>query len=107
MTSKLAALLLTVLSCGTANALDSFRCNNRIIDVGASLAHVLAVCGRPDVHVGGSVPVRSRNFRGFSFVSGLSATDQLVYYRGWGRFPVELDFDDGRLRRIEYLPQRQ
>lgn len=107
MRTKLAVLFVTLACCGTANALDSFRCNNRIIDVGASLARVLAVCGRPDVHVGRSVPVRSRNFRGFSFVSGLSATDQLIYYRGWGRFPVELDFDDGRLWNIEYLPRRQ
>lgn len=107
MKTILTALVVTLLSCGAANAVDSFRCNNRIIDVGASLAYVMSVCGEPAVHSSHAVPVRSRNFRGFSFISGFSSSDQLIYYRGWGRFPVELDFDAGTLRQIHYLPHRQ
>lgn len=106
MEIKLTTLFVAFAFCTTGNAVDSFRCDNHIIDVGASLAHVLVVCGQPGVHVGGSAPVRSRNSRGYSFVSGFLGTDQLIYYRGWGRSPVELDFSNGRLRHINYLPRQ-
>jgi hypothetical protein len=82
------------------------RCGGRIIDEGAALSYVLALCGRPQSHLVREVPVRARRPDGFAYVAGTSVSEQLIYDRGWGQFPALLEFHDGYLRRIYHLPYR-
>ncbi len=70
------------------------------------MAQVLAMCGPPKTLIIEEVPVRARVASGFSRFIGITLTEQWVYDRGWGRFPAVLKFQDGKLRRIEYLPYR-
>lgn len=100
-------MLVALLCCTTAGAAGSMRCDGKIVDPGMSLAHVVALCGTPEARVSREVPVRSRNRLGFSSLTGVTTTERLIYDRGEGRFPVELVFIDGELRRIEYLYQRR
>ncbi|HEY8521087.1 MAG TPA: DUF2845 domain-containing protein [Gammaproteobacteria bacterium] len=83
------------------------RCAGKIIQEGYSVAYVLSLCGPPELHWRNEVPARARNPRGFTYWSGYSVTERLVYDRGYGRFPAELEFIDGELRRIERLPHRR
>ncbi len=70
------------------------------------MAQVLAICGSPKSRIVEEVPVRARLASGFSRFIGITTTEQWVYDRGWGKFPAVLKFDDGKLRRIEYLRYR-
>ncbi|HEX6997162.1 MAG TPA: DUF2845 domain-containing protein [Gammaproteobacteria bacterium] len=83
------------------------RCDGKIIQRGFSVAYVLSLCGAPELHWRSEVPARARNPQGFTYFSGFSLTERLVYDRGYGRFPAELEFVDGELRRIERLPHRR
>jgi hypothetical protein len=101
------AICSAVLWCPAAgHAAGALRCDGKIIDEGEPLGYVLGLCGRPSSHVISEVPVRGRNFRGFTYRSGVAVTEQLIYDRSWGQFPVLLEFRDGRLLRIEYLPRK-
>jgi len=82
------------------------RCQGKIIDPGATMAQILTMCGSPKTRIIEEVPVRARVASGFSRFIGFTTTEQWVYDRGWGRFPAVLNFHDGKLRRIEYLPYR-
>jgi len=82
------------------------RCQGKIIDPGATMAQILTMCGSPKTRIIEEVPVRARVASGFSRFVGFTTTEQWVYDRGWGRFPAVLNFHDGKLRRIEYLPYR-
>ncbi len=92
--------------CGAADAYGSLRCHGKIIDTGVSMAHVRAMCGAPKSRTIQEVPVRARLGSGFSRFIGIATTEQWVYERGWGKFPALLWFQDGRLKRIDYLPYR-
>jgi len=70
------------------------------------MAQVLAMCGSPKTRFIEEVPVRARVASGFSRFIGITLTEQWVYDRGWGKFPAVLWFQDGKLKRIEYLPYR-
>jgi hypothetical protein len=85
---------------------DELRCGGRIIDPGAALGSVLDRCGTPLERSARDVPIRVVNANGTTRVIGTSRVERLVYDRGWGRFPAALEFEDGVLRRIEYLPER-
>lgn len=97
--------LLLLLGTGAANSVPAVRCNGKLIDVGDSLAYVLAQCGEPEHHTRREVPARSPTPLGGTFVSGVGVSDIVIYDRGFGRFPLELEFVHGRLRHIEYLPR--
>jgi len=107
MMIRLAAILVLTLSGAAASATDvkSVRCAGKIIDPGLPIGYVIALCGDPVSHVIEEAPVRARGRGGFSYVTGITVTEQLIYDRGWGRFPVWLQFQDGLLRRIQYLPR--
>lgn len=100
MAATALVLLLGALSAASA---PSVRCDGKLIDIGASLPYVLAICGEPEYRMKREVPSRSRTRLGGTFVSGIAVVDILIYDRGFGRFPVELEFLHGRLRHIEYL----
>ncbi len=104
MNGRLAVVLAALLA-SPAAADGPFRCGGRIIDPGMSLSLVLSLCGPPDFQWHAEVPARARNPRGFTYWSGFSATERLLYRRGYGRFPAELEFVEGELRRIELLPR--
>ena len=99
-------LALMLCYCGAADAYGPLRCQGKIIDPGATMAQILAMCGSPKTRIIEEVPVRARVASGFSRFIGFTTTEQWVYDRGWGRFPAVLKFHDGKLRRIEYLPYR-
>ncbi len=92
--------------CGAADAYGSLRCQGKIIDPGVTMAQVLEMCGSPKTRIIEEVPVRARVASVFSRFVGITTTEQWVYDRGWGRFPAVLWFQDGNLKRIEYLPYR-
>lgn len=87
----------------SAHAVDSIRCDGKIVETKMSILEVVALCGEPDSAYRAEVPARARNRNGFTFQTGFSVTERLVYERGYGRFPVEMVFIDGELRRIVYL----
>ena len=104
-TTVIAALLVTLYA-GTADAQGSLRCKGRFIDVGAGAAEVIALCGEPAQRIVSQVPVRAAVLTGFTRVAGYATTEQWVYDRGWGKFPAVLHLDEGKVRRIDYLPRR-
>ena len=104
-TTVLAVLLVTFYA-GTADAYGSLRCKGRLIDVGEGAADVLALCGEPSRRIVTRVPVRASVLTGFTRISGYATTEQWIYDRGWGKFPAVLFFDEGEVRRIDYLPRR-
>ena len=106
MIYRLTILTLLLCYCGAADAYGSLRCQGKIIDPGATMAQVLAMCGAPKTRIIEEVPVRARVASGFSRFIGFNTTEQWVYDRGWGRFPAVLWFQDGKVQRIEYLPYR-
>jgi hypothetical protein len=91
---------------GPAHAQDELRCGGKIIDLGVDIAYVLDLCGAPKERVVTEEPIRARNSSGASWVIGTTRVERLTYDRGSGRFPAVLDFEDGKLLRIEYLLSR-
>lgn len=91
----------------SAQAMGPLRCDGRLIDRGASAAHVLYQCGEPEAMFSHTGPVRSATRGGFAQMAGYYVSEIWVYDRGVGRFPAELHFRDGILRRIDYLPRRR
>jgi hypothetical protein len=101
-------ILLAIMLCyaGAAEAYGSLRCKGKIIDPGATMAEVVALCGPPSTRIISQVPARARVATGFSRFIGFTTTEQWVYDRGWGKFPAVLTFHDGKILRIDYLPYR-
>ncbi len=102
----LIVLALLLLYCETAGAYGSLRCQGKLIDRGTTMAQVLALCGPPRSRIIEEVPMRSRVMSGFTRFAGLAVTERWEYDRGWGKFPAVLTFQDGTLRRIDYLSYR-
>ncbi len=92
--------------CGAADAYGSLRCHGKIINPGISMAQVFEMCGSPKARIVEQVPVRTGTISGFSRLTGIIIAEQWIYDRGWGRFPALLWLQDGRLKRIDYLPYR-
>ncbi|MDJ0940084.1 MAG: DUF2845 domain-containing protein [Woeseiaceae bacterium] len=103
---KVTALTTLLLFAGVADAYGSLRCKGRFIEVGDSAAKVLELCGEPGNRVVTQVPVRQGTLVGFSRFAGFANSEQWVYSRGWGKFPVVLFIDDGHIQRIDHLPRR-
>ncbi len=106
MKYKLIALGLAFCCCTAANAAGSLRCQGKIIQAGFPAAYVLSICGPPEYQLIEEVPARARTVTGFSRFIGIAVSEQWIYDRGKGKFPVVLEFHDGKLRRIEFLPHR-
>ena len=104
--SKLAILITLLLCCATAQAYGSLRCQGKLIRPGQDMAHILNRCGAPQDRVIEEVPVRSRVASGFTRFAGMTVVERWVYDRGWGKFPAVLIFQDGTLRRVDYLRYR-
>jgi hypothetical protein len=96
-------LLFVLVHAGSAHAYGSLRCKGQFIDVGDNVADVLSLCGEPSERIVTQVPVRVGNALGFTRAAGYTAAEQLIYDRGWGKFPAVLYIDDGKVQRIEYL----
>jgi len=105
MKYKLIVLGFTFCCCAAANAAGSMRCHGKIIRAGLPAAYVLATCGPPEYQWIEQVPARARTITGFSRFIGIAVSEQWLYDRGRGKFPVMLEFYDGKLRRIEFLPR--
>lgn len=106
MISRLIVLALLLCYCGAADAYGSLRCKGKFIDPGATMSQVLTLCGPPRSRIVEEVPVRSRVISGFSRFAGIAITERWEYDRGWGKFPAVLTFQDGTLKRIDYLSYR-
>ena len=106
MKYKLIVLGITFCCCAAANAAGSLRCQGKIIRAGFPAVYVLATCGPPEYQLIQEVPARSRTVTGSSRFIGIAVSEQWIYDRGKGKFPVVLEFHDGKLRRIEFLPHR-
>ncbi len=91
---------------GVADAYGSLRCKGRLIDVGDTMEEVASLCGEPAGRSIEEIPTRTRVGAGYSRLTGITTNERWVYDRGWGRFPVVLTFDQGRVRHIDYLPVR-
>jgi len=84
-TTVLAILLLYT---GAADAYGSLRCKGRLIDVGANVAEVMALCGEPAKRFVTQVPVRAGVLSGFTRFAGASPCKSM-------RLPMKVN----RLRR--------
>ncbi len=82
---------------------DTMRCGGAIIKVGMIAGEVLAKCGEPKSKNIEEVPIRARNPNGAVNVVGTAKVETWVYDRGYGQFPGELKFEEGKLKSIEYL----
>jgi hypothetical protein len=98
-----AALTLVALA---AAADDTMRCERSIVRVGMIAAEIMAKCGEPRSKRVDEVPVRARNRNGAVNVVGSVTVETWVYDRGYGQFPAELKFEEGKLKSIEYLTAR-
>ena len=81
---------------------DTLRCGNVLIEVGAMAAYVQQHCGEPDSRMEISEPIRARRPNGTTYVIGTTAQEIWHYQRRSGQFPVDLTFDAGVLKRIDY-----
>ena len=106
MKSILPIACLVFLFSSSTNATGVLRCKGKIIDVGVPAAYVLSKCGAPDGQVVQEALARAGTVSGFARPTGIAVSEQWVYERGWGKFPVVLSFFDGTLRRISFLPDR-
>ena len=104
--SGLVVLTLTLFYCEAIGDYGSLRCQGKIIDPGMSMAQVLALCGPPRSRQIEEAPIRSRVVAGFTRFAGLAVTEYWEYDRGWGKFPAVLTFQDGALKRVDYLSYR-
>jgi hypothetical protein len=98
--------LLLLLGASAVHAMGPLRCDGRIIQRGVSAVYVLSLCGEPQLMYSETGPVRSAVPGGFTRPAGFFLSEIWVYDRGFGRFPAELHFRDGILRRIDYSPHR-
>ena len=89
-----------------ADAYGSLRCKGRLIDIGDTMEEVATLCGAPLGRTVVEIPTRTRIGSGYSRLVGITTYERWTYDRGWGRFPVVLTFDQGRVRHIDYLPVR-
>ena len=96
-------LLFALVHAGSAHAYGSLRCTGQLIDAGDSVSEVLSLCGEPAERIVTQVPVPVGNAIGFTRAAGYTASEQLIYDRGWGKFPAVMFIDDGKVQRIEYL----
>ena len=104
---RMASILVATLAlCAVAHAAGPLRCGGKLISPGVPAVYVLEKCGNPKASATTRVPARARTASGFSRLAGISVSEQWVYDRGPGRFPAVLSFRDGRLIRIDYLPDR-
>jgi len=87
----------------TAHGDDTMRCGGAIIKVGMIAGEVLAKCGEPKSKSIEEIPIRARNPNGAVNVVGTAKVETWVYDRGYGQFPGELKFEEGKLKSIEYL----
>ena len=101
--------VLAVCLLGTSSVVrgdDVMRCNQVLIKVGMLAGEVLAKCGEPKSKLVEDVPIRARNHNGAVNVIGTAKVETWVYDRGYGQFPAELKFEEGKLKSIEYLTGR-
>jgi len=102
LVSAIFGLVVTV-----ANADDSMRCAaGGIVDVGMIADQVVAKCGQPKSKEVEDVPIRARTASGGVNVIGTARVERWVYERGYGQFPAQLTFEDGKLKTIELLTGR-
>lgn len=87
----------------SARGADVMRCGASLIDVGMVATEVVAKCGEPKSKEIEDVEVRARTGSGGSAVIGTVRVERWVYDRGYGRFPARLTFEDGYLKKLEFL----
>lgn len=98
-TLLLAALLLGAAPLASA---QTMRCGNVLIREGQTLGYVFEKCGPPQFSTSIIDPVWARGLHGGTYVVGISGYEVWRYDRGWGKFPANLTFREGKLRRIEF-----
>ena len=90
-----------------AVAEDSIRCrSNKLVNVGMIADQVIALCGEPKSRTAEDVPVRARTqgSREHAFhTTGSTRVERWTYERGYGQFDALLQFEDGKLIRIDLL----
>jgi hypothetical protein len=83
---------------------DSIRCrSNKLVNVGMVADQVIALCGEPKSRTAEDVPVRARTQTGNVVVTGSTRLERWTYERGYGQFDALLQFEDGKLIRIDLL----
>jgi hypothetical protein len=85
---------------------STMRCDRVLVRVGMIAGEVIAKCGEPRSKQIDEVPVRVKNRNGAVNVVGTTKVETWVYDRGYGQFPAELKFEEGKLKTIEYLTAR-
>ena len=96
-----AASLLLLGWSSSALADDNFRCGSKIVSAGLTKNEVLAMCGQPTERETEEVPVMVRNANGSMRQNGTTVVERWIYSRGNSQFPALLEFQEGKLKRIE------
>ena len=89
-----------------ASADDTIRCRNgRLINVGMTDKEVTDRCGQPKSRTVEEIPALARLPTGAVRQTGTTHAERWIYSRGQGQFDALLTFEDGKLRRIDLLPE--
>jgi hypothetical protein len=83
-------------------AADTLRCGSSLITEGATQGEVLQKCGEPDSRSEISEPVRARRANGTTYIVGTTTQQIWRYQRRNGQFPVNLTFEGGVLKKLEF-----
>jgi len=92
------AFLVALLSPATGLADDRFRCRGGLVFVGDTIAEVTKKCGPPDSKREGYQTIEQELVTGATRLVRVWVTEWR--YAPYGKFPRELMFRDGRLKRI-------
>ena len=108
--STTALLLITVLIAGVSHA-QALRCNGRLVDLGATAAEVLEVCGEPDsidrwesadsAYVQQYFDYAEERFKAPRLIQGPIAYERWIYDFGPNRLTKHLTFQNNELIKIE------
>lgn len=103
-TGTIAALLIAPFACSGAWA-ESFRCGTHLIQEGMPAAEIAAKCGEPASKETVREPIMARRPNGSAFRVGETVTEHWIYDRGPGRFPVHIEIEEARAKKITRLPR--
>ena len=91
------ALLLALLMSAAAQASDTLRCGNKIVDTGMSMEEVEKYCGKPT-----SIEIEEHDVRSGNRVVGKTEMSIWRYRRSSGQKTAVLQFDQQKLMSIKY-----
>jgi hypothetical protein len=85
---------------------DTFRCGQRLISEGMSIASIERHCGEPQSITRTQEPIVARRPNGTFYEIGIATREIWTYDRGVGKLPARLTIEEGIATTIELLSER-